>query len=272
MVCKNCNTAFNDTQNFCFECGAKVIRNRLKPKVLVEQVNEEFLSVDNKLLKTFIHLFTKPEAVIVGYINGTRKKYINVIQYFAIGLTLLGIQVFFMSNVFNDPELYRLRLLEEMAKLPGNENNPLLNNNPENSNDYNSLQSLFYTLSIPVSAFATWISYWVIGYRKFNFTEHVVINLYYGAQVVIISALIYILFLGFGFNYFTTSIFIALFTYSYFFFILKRVFETSFWTTLKHFVVMILLFSVLFLIIIILLSIILFIYMILNKEQITATI
>jgi hypothetical protein len=247
MVCKNCNTAFNDTQNFCFECGAKVIRNRLKPKVLVEQVNEEFLSADNYLLKTFIHLFTKPEVVIVGYIEGTRKKYINVIQYFAIGLSLLGVQVFFMSNVFNDPELYKLAFFEEMAKISGQENNPFLNTNPENSDDFNSLQSLFYTLSVPFSAFTTWLTYWIIGSRRFNFTEHLVINLYYSAQVVIISAVIYIITLGLGYNYFHTSFCITGLTFIYFFYVFKRVFNTSFWTSVLNFILFVIISSILLL-------------------------
>jgi predicted amidophosphoribosyltransferase len=71
--CKNCHKPLNDSQNFCDECGAKIIHNRLTPKVLLQQVNEQFLSIDNKLLRTFIDLFKKPDNVINGYINGTRK-------------------------------------------------------------------------------------------------------------------------------------------------------------------------------------------------------
>ena len=102
---------------------------------------------------------TKPESVIVGFIDGTRKKYISIIQYFAIGLTFLGIQVFFMNNIFNDPELYKMSFLEAMAKSPGQEKNPFLNGSMDDSDSFNSLQSLFFTLSIPLSAFTTWISF-----------------------------------------------------------------------------------------------------------------
>ena len=61
---------------------------------IAADINEQFLNIDNKFLKTFFHLFTKPDVVIGGFINGTRKKYINVIQYLAISLTLLGVQLF----------------------------------------------------------------------------------------------------------------------------------------------------------------------------------
>lgn len=248
------------SQRYCFVCGARVIKNRLTLKILLQQINAEFLSADNKLLKTFLHLFSKPEAVIVSYIEGTRKKYSNVIQYFAIGLTFLGIQVFFMNNIFNDPELYKMSFLEAMAKSPGQENNPFLNGSMNNSDDYNSLQSLFFTLSIPISAFTTWISFRINGLKRFNFTEHVVINLYYGAHTVIISAFIYIISLGFGINFFATATFIFILTYIYFFFVLKRVFKTNFWMTLSSFLLSLILIAILFIMFMILMSILIVIY------------
>lgn len=84
MNCKNCNLLLSDKASFCSNCGAKVIRNRLTFKNLIEYFSEQFLNYDNKFLQTFIHLFTKPEVVIESYINGTRKKYVNVISFFAI--------------------------------------------------------------------------------------------------------------------------------------------------------------------------------------------
>ena len=80
MNCKNCNKPLNAIQKFCDDCGAKIIQNRLTPKVLAAQVNEQFISIDNKFLRTFIDLFKNPEIVIDGYINGTRKKHIDVLQ------------------------------------------------------------------------------------------------------------------------------------------------------------------------------------------------
>jgi hypothetical protein len=100
MNCKNYNKVLVDSQKYCDECGAKIIQNRLTPKVIAAQINEQFLSIDNKLLKTFIDLFKRPEVVINGYINGTRKRYIDVLQYFAVSLTLAGIQVFLMTTFF----------------------------------------------------------------------------------------------------------------------------------------------------------------------------
>ncbi|WP_452601695.1 DUF3667 domain-containing protein [Pontimicrobium sp. MEBiC06410] len=103
MLCKNCKTSLNDDINFCYNCGAKVIRNKLTFKHVFEDFNEQFLNLDNKFLQTFIALFITPEAVIGGYINGTRKKYINAINYFAIAITFSGLQVFVLRHFSQMP-------------------------------------------------------------------------------------------------------------------------------------------------------------------------
>ncbi|TCK68664.1 uncharacterized protein DUF3667 [Winogradskyella wandonensis] len=263
MHCKNCEIPLSKNQNYCFECGARVIKNRLTIKALFQQINAEFLSMDNKLFKTFIHLFTKPEAVIVGYINGTRKKYINVIQYFAIALTFLGIQVFLMEHWVNNPELYESTFFDNLSNLPGQEKNPFFKK--MEFEEFNSFQSLFYTISIPFSALATWLTYWLAGFRRYNFTEHVVLNLYYGAQIIIISAFFYIAFLAFGYNYFTLNAIISILTFFYLFYVLKRVFSTSFWLTLGHFILMFLVFFLILVAATILVGVITFIIILIKK-------
>ena len=82
MECKNCSNQLSTNSDFCNSCGAKVIRNRLTLKNIFEHIIETFFNYDNKLLRTFIDLFKKPEKVIDGYINGVRKRYVNPISYF----------------------------------------------------------------------------------------------------------------------------------------------------------------------------------------------
>lgn len=255
MPCKNCNTDLQNTQKYCFECGAKVINNRLTLKNIFEDINNQFLNYDNKFIKTFLFLFTKPEEVILSFINGTRKKYINVIQYFAISLTLVGFQIFLINNFFNDAigldEIYG----DAFSKFEHQENNPF---SPSNF-DYaqiNNYQSLIYILTVPFSAIATWIAYFITGYRKFNFTEHVVLNLYYSAQIIIISAVFTIVFLCFGVSFMLITSIITLLTFAYFFYVLKRIFNTKFLDTLGVFLLVMLVILAFFLALIFLVAII----------------
>ena len=200
MVCKNCNTSLNSEIRFCPECGAKVIRNRLTIRNLFEHISETFFNYDNKFLKTFIHLFTNPEAVISGYINGTRKKYINVIQYLAIALTLLGIQLFILNKFY--PDFFN--------SVFGGSDKSYLDMYPEESRQkveefmtsylsfINEYQSLVYVLGIPFTAIVTRLVF--LKEKLFNFTEHIVINIYITAQYVIFSFFTYLIFAIFNLN------------------------------------------------------------------------
>ncbi len=176
MQCKNCKNALSESHKYCEVCGAKVIKNRLTPKVLAEQINKEFISIDNRFLKTFVDLFKKPEIVILTYINGTRKRYLDVLQYFAISLTLVGVQVFFMTTFYPEVLDFDMNFLmsDEMKSNP--KSNPFATLKLEQINNF---QGLLYIATVPFSAFASWITYAILGKKEYNFTEHLVLNLYY---------------------------------------------------------------------------------------------
>ena len=234
MNCKNCNNTLRDAQKFCDECGAKIIQNRLKPKVLVEQVNEQFLCIDNKFLRTFIHLFTKPETVIVSYIDGTRKKYIDVLQYFAIALTLAGVQLFIMSTFFKESLNFQSGFMEGFNASTAQKDNPF---KKLDFNYFSKYQGIIYILTVPFYALGSWFTYYLLRERVYNFTEHLVINLYYYAQVIIITAVFGILFAVFGIDYVVVSSLLFIPTFIYLFFVLKRVFKDSFWATFLRFLI-----------------------------------
>lgn len=246
MNCKNCNKTLKDTQKFCDDCGAKLIQNRLTPKILATQVNEQFISIDNKLLRTFIDLFKKPEAVIVSYINGTRKKHIDVLQYFAISLTLAGFQVFLMTTFFKEALEFSPEMLQAIESSPSQKNNPFLNTSFD---DFSKYQGLIYILTVPFSALATWLGYYFLGERSYNFTEHLVLNLYYSAQIIIITSVFSIIFLLFGLNYLIVSTIITLPTFLYLFYVLKRVFKDNFWETFAKFLFVMVIYIGIFLVI-----------------------
>ena len=100
MNCKNCQVSLKVTDHYCHECGAKVINRRLTFKHAWEEFSTIFLNYDNTFLKTYAHLFTQPHVVIGDYLNGVRKKYLNVVSYSAIALTLTGFQVFMLKNFY----------------------------------------------------------------------------------------------------------------------------------------------------------------------------
>ena len=262
MNCKNCDKYLNGTQKFCDDCGAKVIQNRLTPKILAAQVNEEFISIDNKFLLTFIDLFKKPEVVIDGYIHGTRKKYIDVLQYFAISLTLAGIQVFLMQTFFKESLEFSPEIMKAIESSSSQKHNPFLNGDFDQLSQH---QGLIYILTVPFSALATWLGYYFLGVKHYNFTEHLVLNLYYSAQIIIITAIFSILFLLFGLNYLIVSTIITLPTFIYFFYVLKRLFKDSFWDAVAKFLFVMLIYFGIFVVIGLITLIVVLVILFVNK-------
>lgn len=188
MECKNCHTQLSDSSGYCYRCGGKVIRNRLTLRNLFEHFSETFFNYDNKFLQTFIALFRQPEEVIGSYINGTRKKYVDVISYFAISLTISGLQIFIINKFF--PELMNMDMLGQKGAEEFNKKNLSF------TQEYHSL---LYMLGVPIYALISRVVFW--GQKTFNYTEHLVINMYLSAHFAIVSAILVILTSAFGLNF-----------------------------------------------------------------------
>ena len=165
MTCKNCHTSLSSESDFCNSCGAKVIRNRLTLKNLFEHFSEQFLNYDNKFFQTFINLFIQPEDVIGSYISGTRKKYVNPVSYFAIAITLIGLQMFIMKRYF--PEGI------DVSSMSFNGNEDATNSMMKNIMEY---QSLLFMVNVPLYSFISTIVFFTL--KKYNYTEHLVVFLY----------------------------------------------------------------------------------------------
>ncbi len=245
MNCKNCSTKLGTSFNFCPECGAKIITKRITFKSIMHNISEQFFNYDNKILKTFIHLFSKPEAVIVGYIDGVRKRYINVLQYFAISLTITGLQFFILNTFFENPFNLDFSSFGISKAVP----------NPESIEKYfqsiseimNKYYSLIYVLSIPISAIGFWLVY-KLYQKKYNFSEHIIINTYYSAQLLIILAFLAIIFALFGVSYMDFSFYSMPFSFIYLWYVLKRVYQMSVFDSLAYIIIFFFAYAVLFVI------------------------
>ncbi|MFD2565091.1 DUF3667 domain-containing protein [Aquimarina rubra] len=175
VSCKNCGFQI-DHYTFCPSCGAKKITKRITFKNLTQEFSDRFLNLDNSFIRTFIHLFTKPRTVIDGYINGLRKRYINVFSYFAISLTIASLYIFILgkykdvlfSNVFTDVNQI------EASKAAS-----------DISFEY---QSLISFLTIPVLALISRLVF--LNYKKYNLTEHFVIHLYAYSHITMVISFI----------------------------------------------------------------------------------
>jgi len=216
LNCKNCHITLEEYDAYCKSCGAKVIRNRLTIRNLFEHISETFFNYDNKLLQTFIQLFKQPEDVIVSYINGVRKKYVNPISFFGLALTLTGLSIFLLKK------FYMQHL--DFSSLFGDIN---LSQNAFDSSfsfglEYNSL---IYVAFIPISAIISWI---VFIDKKYNLTEHAIIYLYsMSFLMVLMFFLAQIALLVTPSNYMLFSLLLWPLMFIYHCYILTRIFKLS---------------------------------------------
>jgi len=172
---------------YCANCGNKVIASRLTVKNVLSEFSNQFFNLDNKLVKTFIHLLTKPEAVVNMFIGGARKTYMNVISYLALSVTLIGIHIYLLmkflpestdsspANSFLSPELEK-----ELVQIS------------EIMIDYSGLLAVAF---IPITSIATYL---IFQEKKYNYAEHIVLNMYGVAQYSIVMLFITAIFLLFG--------------------------------------------------------------------------
>ncbi len=219
MECKNCAFSLNENDNFCNSCGAKVIRNRLSMGHLWSDFSEQFLNYDNRFLKTFFGIFRHPEVVIGSYVSGTRKKYVNVLSYFALALTLSGIQIFIIRKFY--PESLDLSFM-------------MPDNVPQADLDVNWVYdylSIIALINLPIYGLIARLTF--IGLKKYNYTEHLTIMTYIVAQFSITNVLLITpLVAVFGLNFYIlgniSNFFLILFTaYSY-----KRLYPLSLGTAI----------------------------------------
>lgn len=179
MTCKNCNLELETNSRFCSLCGNKVITKRITIKNIIAEFNQQFLNYDNKLLKTFRHLIIKPELVIDAYITGNRKKYVNVITYLAVSLSLIGFQLLILRKVYP----------EKMANSATSSGlNPELEKRIAEVGEYLfDYFGLITIVFIPITALSTYI---IFRNRRHNYAEHIILNMYTTAQFTILLFLI----------------------------------------------------------------------------------
>ena len=230
MNCKNCKSKITENDNFCNNCGAKVIKERITVKNLFSHLLNA-LGWDNNFFVTLRFLLSKPQTIIKEYINGTRKKYTNPFTFFAISLAVS----LFVFNQYSE-QFIRMSTMADLQQTEQSESVSISDNNKgfellgyKNQDEYmkgNAEFQLKYhnLISFLFLPLFTLIAFFVFR-KPYNYGEHLVINTYLLSITTFFGVLSFIFGLITGINILFYSIFITFLYYSYAY---KKVYELSF--------------------------------------------
>tara|TARA_R110000850_G_scaffold268138_1_gene399468 strand:+ start:61272 stop:62060 length:789 start_codon:yes stop_codon:yes gene_type:complete len=218
MECKNCSAVLEPQRDYCPNCGAKVIHNRLTIKNLFQHYTETFFSYDNTFLKTIIYLIKDPKDVIDCYVQGVRKKYLAPLAFFAIALTISGLYFFILKQYF--PNFFDITTSGFIADEKQAEATRKLT---QKAIEYNAL---FNFIIIPVVALVSRVVFWK---QRYNYTEHLVIYFYTMSLFSMFSSVVNLLVLSFfPIDFLTIGGFVYIFLFVYHGYVLKQVFTLSY--------------------------------------------
>ena len=258
MVCKSCQSPVDAEGKFCAYCGEKLFPERLTVSFLIKTFLSVFLEYDNKLYRTFRHMFTQPESVIISYINGQRKKYVNVVTYFSISLTLIALQLFLLRKFY--PESLVLpndQFIEGFGLKDFNDS--LL--------DYQGIITIIFT---PFAAMMSRLAF--IDSKKFNLAEHIIINIYPSAQIYIIWFFFTLPIVLFRLNFQMVSIYTVIVLTVYMIYIFKRVYDLSYLNAILRTVLYFILYGICFFILFFMIGLILITYFTMTGQMDPSTI
>ena len=204
MNCKNCQDPLEKDAQFCDNCGAKVITNRITFKFLLTELFA-LMGLDSLYFITLKKMFMAPQVVLNEYLTGVRKRYVNPFAYLAVGAALsLLVFNFFADDFIAIQKSVNHENLAELQKVANRDLSLILDISDLELQKLKDQQraaqiqlqfqdlwmnlmlkylNLIIFLFLPVYAL---ISKWT--YRKpYNYGEHIVMNAYLQGTTMYIS-------------------------------------------------------------------------------------
>ena len=250
MNCKTCNNPYENTAQYCSNCGAKIVDDRLSLKGTWEEFVGPFFSWDNNFWRTFIGLFTNPKDVLEAYISGARKKYFQPFSYIILYATIaVFFYKFFPLDIIFD---YSEGFTKGYNSTNSTGNVPKIDMKGF-METLMSYYNFFVLLLIPIYALTSYI---IFNKRGHNFFEHLVFNSYLQTNLGFISLVLQVVLVNIiGMSFGTYSILFLLLFILFTLYAFKKLYEQNIKQSLISGVKYLLLFAALYLVIIIAFSI-----------------
>ncbi len=178
MECKNCGCSLE--KNFCPNCGQKSNASRIDFKFLLAEIPSTFFQVNRGFFYTAKELVFRPGHTIREYFEGKRNYHYKPIAYFIVTTTLYVA----LAYLLNQNTLLKDLLSGMSAAAAGAEDA----SSAIAVLDWIAAREVYFLLMLlPLFSLSTYLAF---IRSKYNYFEHLVINLYLtGQQMFIYIAL-----------------------------------------------------------------------------------
>ena len=196
MNCKNCGKKFEG--KYCSYCGQNSNVRKVDYKYLINEIPNSIFQINRGFLFTLKELFIRPGHSIREFLEGKRKSHFKPLAFIILTSTL-----YVLSHYFIDNQTFIDDAITGYKSGANAENNDLLNWIAKN-------QTYFILILIPFFSLASYLAFLR---SKYNYFEHLVLNIYITGQQMFIYFLfsfiynrnsylvLFPLMLGMGFNF-----------------------------------------------------------------------
>lgn len=172
IQCPACNSSAID--NYCSNCGQKIYQQRFTLKGFFAVVGSA-LNIERGFLYTIVWLFRNPGKVIDDYLKGRTKPYLNPLNYILI---IVGVYAFLVIsfNIYDSS-------VETTNHLLGNDQRNVSPEAMEFQKRFMDLSRKYINLvPLMIIPFASIFSRWYYHKKQLYYGEHLIINTFVFAQ------------------------------------------------------------------------------------------
>lgn len=181
MKCKNCENTVS--KNFCSHCGQRTSVTAINFRTLKDEFQNNIFQINRGFLFTIKQLIVRPGHAIRDFISGKRKPFYKPLSFLLVTTTiyifvsyLLDVDSF-LANFLND--------FKEGFDNAKTENDKFKLNDTGIIEWLKTNQTYLVFVFVPVFSLASYIAFFK---NKYNYYEHLVLQLYItGQQFIIIT-------------------------------------------------------------------------------------
>lgn len=175
-TCKNCEHIFDGS--FCNNCGQKLGNTRIDSRYLIGEISNSLLQMNSGFFYTLKELFVRPGSSIRGFLEGKRKQYFKPLAFLLLTSTLYVFIAFTLGfNTVSEDFLTGFTSYSSSSESREPTSILIVLNWLVNNHAYAML------LVLPSFSLASYIAFFKF---KYNYFEHLVLNIYITGQQMFI--------------------------------------------------------------------------------------